>query len=493
MGRDFTDIVPEKKYAKKQLGRILILGLGKSGRAAFRYCYDLLGTRVESLHVAAGDKNRDSQEFIAQFDNTRFSVDFETYDFTETYDVCIASPGIPQCSDFYQNAKHASGELISEVEFAWRESEKASRWIAITGTNGKTTTTALTAHLLQAAGKNAVAVGNIGETCLDAVVSGKVDIYVAEVSSYQLASTHYFAPDVAVILNITPDHTSWHGSHEQYREAKLAVLKHLSAQENSWAVLDATDNEVRGVVKTIKSLSREDRGYDYLPIGTQSGIGSDMRVVCGSENAAFVMQDRLCVAVGELEHNLALVDELSIKGNHNYANALAASAVACIFGIDDASVSSALSQFNPLPHRIEPCGSILGVSCFNDSKATNPDATLKVLTAFNGVKPILLLGGFDKGTDLSDFVGEVAQGASAVVCFGAAGPRFFDAFSKKEIPVFRAAKLEDALDVALENSQSGDVVVLSPACASFDEFSSFEQRGDVFKDLIKQRSQDRGA
>lgn len=493
MTSEFDHILPGRKHARKHLGRVLILGLGKSGRAAFRYCYDLLGTRVESLSVAAGERTPQSQEFIAQFDPERFTVDFDRYDFPETYDVCIASPGIPQCSDFYRNALYACDELIGEVEFAWRESAKDSRWIAITGTNGKTTTTALTAHLLQEAHMAAAAVGNIGETCLEAVAGGAVEVYVAEVSSYQLASTKYFAPDVSVILNITPDHTGWHGSHERYREAKLKVLDNLSTHENPWAILDATDEEVRGVIKAITSLNRAQRGYDYIPMGTAKGIASDMRQACGSENAAFVSSGHLRVALQGHEHLLSPVDDLQIQGAHNYANALAASAVSCILGIEDSLISSSLTRFGPLSHRMEPCGSVAGIVCYNDSKATNTDAAQKALTAFTDVKPLFLLGGFDKGTDLSSFVKEMESGASAVVCFGGAGPRFYEAFRDASIPVYHADTLEDAFDTALDHAQEGDAIVLSPACASFDEFSSFEARGDAFKDLVKRRSREQGA
>ena len=489
---DSKETLAKKKYAKRQLGHVLILGLGKTGKAAFRYCYNLLGSRVASLSVAAGDSNQSSQEFIAGFDASRFSASFDTDTFSDIYDVCIVSPGISQCSDFYQNAKQASTELISEVEFAWRESAENSIWIAITGTNGKTTTTELATHLLRKAHKNAAAVGNIGETCLGAVASGKVDIYVAEVSSYQLASTKYFAPQIAAILNITPDHTSWHGSHEKYREAKLSILKNLSDQKNSWAVFDATDNEVRAILKNTITQDGEKRGYNYVPLGAKEGITADMRHVCGSENAAFVSSGRLCVAMQGHEHVLAHIDDLKIRGDHNYANALTASAIACIFEIDDATISAALTSFKPLPHRIEPCGSVLGVACYNDSKATNPDATQKALTAFGNAKPFVLLGGFDKGSDLSTFVEEVEKNACAAVCFGAAGSRFYKAFSHASIPVYQADKLEEALDVALVHAREGDAIVLSPACASFDEFSSYEQRGDVFKRLVKQRSQDRG-
>ena len=213
-------LLADRKQAPVDLGRVLILGLGKSGKAVTSYCLNLLGTRVQALAIAAGTYSREADAWAAEARRQGATVLFDHEVIEGAYDLCIASPGISQFSDFYRSAEAACAEVISEVEFAWRESAKASRWVAVTGTNGKTTTTALTAHLLKEAGFAAAAVGNIGETCIDAVAAGATDIYVAETSSYQLASTKDFAPDVAIMLNITPDHLAWHRSHENYAEAK---------------------------------------------------------------------------------------------------------------------------------------------------------------------------------------------------------------------------------------------------------------------------------
>ena len=480
-------LIEGRKHAPSQLGRVLVLGLGKSGIASANYLINLLGTRVESILVAAGKRNERAEEWAQAARQRGARVVFDLEAFDERFDLCIASPGISQFSDFYLNAQAASSEIMSEVEFAWRESESDSQWVAITGTNGKTTTTALTEHLLKTAGFAAGAVGNIGETCIDAVAAGKTRVYVAEVSSYQLASTSRFAPNVAVMLNITPDHLSWHRSHEAYAEAKWKVLANLSSVEGSCAVLDATDDEVRAKVRELKALDAGERGFDYLPLGTKEGLFFDMRKACGSENAGYIEGDRLLVALRGEEHALVRLSDLNIKGLHNAANALAAASAALCIGACDESVAEGLASFAALEHRIEPCGVVAGVSCYNDSKATNVDAVLKALVAFGEVKPVILLGGRDKGTELEPLVEACGASAKAVVLFGESRDRFERAFAASKAPVVLAGNLESALDAALGVAESGDVVLLSPACASFDEFSCYEERGDAFKKLVADR------
>ena len=216
------------------IGRVLVLGLGKSGKSVARYCADLLGTRVSSLFIAAGARNDDSAAFVESLacDGVSYAFGDDALDQfaadEQVFDVCIASPGIPYWHKLYATGEAISAELISEVEFAWRESSPDSTWIAISGTNGKTTTTSCCAHVLRECGFAAAAVGNIGDVCLDAVQAGGTDVYVAEVSSYQLYSTRFFAPDVAMMLNITPGHIHWHKTFEAYRDAKFKMLDNMS-------------------------------------------------------------------------------------------------------------------------------------------------------------------------------------------------------------------------------------------------------------------------
>lgn len=492
------DFIANRKHAPHHLGRVLVLGLGKSGRAAVDYCLPLLGERVDVLAIAAGARTEASERFARTARAAGALVAFEddavaslAAEAGAPFDLCIASPGISQFSAFYEAAAAASTEVVSEVEFAWRESAADSRWVAVTGTNGKTTVCAMCAHVLQEAGLAAAAVGNIGDPCIDAVAAGRTNVYVAEVSSYQLASAKRFAPNVAVLLNITPDHLHWHRSFEAYRDAKLKLLANLHAVPGAVAVLDATNDVVRAEVRRLRALPAAERGFAVVPLGTAAGIGGDMRAACGSDNAAFLADDgTLHVALNGVSHTPLRADELRILGEHNASNALAVAAAVLALGVSDEAVAAGLRSFAPLEHRIEPCGTVAGVACYNDSKATNVDATLKALAAFPAAHPIVLLGGDDKGTDLAPLVAAAHEHARAVVCFGAAGPRFAEAFeaaadgAPADFAVQRAAHLADALDAALAGAAAGDVVLLSPACASFDEFGSFEERGTVFKSLV---------
>ena len=505
----------------EHLGRVLVLGLGKSGKSVARYCAGLIGSRVDSLFIAAGAENDDSRAFVESLAGDGVSYAFGD-DALEGerghFDVCIASPGIPYWHELYQRGLQVSDELMSEVEFSWRESDPASTWVAITGTNGKTTTTSLAAHVLKECGFAAAPVGNIGDVCLDAVAAGKTDVYVCEVSSYQLASTIDFAPDVAVLLNITPDHIHWHKTLEAYRDAKFKLIDNVArrglapaglseaatsegeAQPQLTAILDATNDVVRKKVRELKAMTREERGFDYVPMGTADGIRGDMRAKCGAENATFVDEDeRLHVALRGSEHVLLPVSDLQIKGDHNASNALAAASVAVALDADDGAICRALASFAPLEHRVEPCGTVCGIECYNDSKGTNTDATVKALSSFPGKRVIVLLGGDDKGTDLSDLIAATHANAYAAVCYGAGGPRFASSFAAAagEAPagfsVIEAANMEAALNEALDTAEAGDVLLLSPACASFDEFKSFEERGRVFKQLVADHRARRGA
>lgn len=445
----------------------------------------MLGRRVQSVTIWAGNNKKDIDRYADEFTHDGAHIVYDSQNVTGSYDICIASPGIPEPSTLYQSAKDCSKEIVSEVEFAWRESRTSTKWIAITGTNGKTTVTSLIAHILHACGYHAKAVGNIGQTCLNAVREEDASVFVAEVSSFQLASCSLFAPDIAVLLNITPDHIEWHHSLQAYVSAKMNILKNLKSNHSICAVLDATNDIVRKKVKEFRGEDDTQRGFPYIPVGSSAGLTSDMRARCGSENASFIRDGKLVVAWQGKEHVLCSVSALQIPGQHNVSNALMAASAAIAYGADSADVSHALTTFKPLEHRIEPCGQVNGISFYNDSKATNVDATNKALSAFVPRRPIVLLGGHDKGTDLRPLVAQAQKHCKAVVCYGASKDRFLQAFAGSALPVYQADHgMKSALDEAIKLAGSGDIILLSPACSSFDEFSCYEERGDTFKKLV---------
>lgn len=449
---------------------LLVLGCGSTGLDVVSWGLSHMPERVSSITVYAGASAKPSKATSALEERgVRFA--FGTEDVTGDYDVCVASPGISEFSDFFISARSHSRDIMGEPEFAWRLSR--SRWCAVTGTNGKTTTTSLIDHLLHASGMESVAVGNIGRPTIDEVDGRGEDAWlVAELSSYQIATASELHPRVAVLLNITPDHLAWHRTHENYALAKIGLFTHMDDDD-----LIVVDVEDAGIMEFSDRIFVP--GRRILSLGLRDAATPD---------AAFVRDGRLVVRLGGEETELIDARELALAGSHNVLNALAASSAALFCGADVQAVREGLKEFKPLEHRVEPCGTIDGVRYFNDSKATNTDAVEKALTAFSDDDVILLLGGHDKGTPLEEFASHVCARVRAVVCYGEARSRFRHAIeaasSGHDVDIAEANDLRDAVDVARSLARRGDVVLLSPACSSFDEFSGFEERGRRFKSYL---------
>lgn len=449
---------------------LLVLGQGTTGLEVVSWAVAHLGERVDSVIVYGGATSAPNERTRAlEAAGARFVYGTESIE--GAYEVCVASPGISEFSDFFRNGAAASAQIMGEPEFAWRLSPE--RWCAITGTNGKTTVTSLANELMVASGLPSVAVGNIGTAPIREVDRRpEGEWFVAELSSYQIATTREFHPRVAVLLNITPDHLGWHKTHENYALAKIDLFRNMD--ESDLAIVNVEDEGISAFADRVFVPGRR-----VLSLGL-----SDAGTAC----AAFVRDGRLVVRIDGSETPLVSADELQIEGPHNVLNALAASAAALACGATPDGVRAGLVSFRPLAHRVEPVATVDGVRYVNDSKATNTDAVEKALATFSGKRVVLLLGGADKGTPLDDFMGVVASRAAAVVCFGAARERFraalADAPGASEIDIADADDLRDAVDVARSLAQRGDVVLLSPACASFDEFSGFEERGDAFRSYV---------
>ena len=463
--------------SQRRLGDVAVLGLGRTGESVARFFLAQMPERVSSVTVFGGSASAPNEKTQA-LEAAGATVVCGTDEVLGSFDLAVASPGIPEGSDFFVSARAHAAEVIGEPELAWRESPE--RWVAITGTNGKTTTTSLATHLLQASGLAAESVGNIGTPPTEAIESrGDATWFVAELSSFQLATTRLFHPRVGVLLNVTPDHLEWHHTMEAYAAAKERVFANLGAGD--LAVVSVDDDWCRAAAERLE--------------------GSGLRVcrlsVHGEPDtpcAAFLRDGVLVVRLDGVEHALVAASELKIFGLHNAENALAASAVALELGASDADVCAGLVSFSPIEHRIEPAGEVGGVRFVNDSKATNTDSVEKALTAFDAGSIVVLLGGYDKGTDLSSLARAVRERCRAAVCYGAAGERIARSLEEEpsELAVVRAPHLREAFDAAVALARPGETVLLSPACSSFDEFNNMGERGRLFKDLVRELAENTG-
>lgn len=445
-------------------GHLVVLGLGASGVAAAEWG---LSRAADGVRVTVID-SADNDVVVARAGRLR-AMGAEVCLGCERVtagDLVVASPGIRPDSPLIASARALGVPLVSEMELAYRLSE--ATWVAITGTNGKTTTTALVTHLLREAGMVAEPAGNIGPAAVGVACElGDAGIVVAEVSSFQMVFADTFHPRVAALLNITPDHIDYHGSLEAYAAEKAKVFARQVPGDT--AVIDIDDPgsaayadpvEARGI--TVRRVSRMER-----PAGGAYLVGSTL-----------VLEEH-----GE-EHALLDVASLGIRGDHNVSNALAGAACARAAGASIEAIAAGLASFHPIEHRLEPAGIVDGVEYFNDSKATNPDAVLKALTAFGDRPLVVLLGGRNKGVDMHPLAHAVAARSTDVVVFGEAADEFLEAFGSLGARPVRASGLADAVERARSLAMPGSIVLLSPGCTSYDEFSGYEERGRRFKEIV---------
>ncbi len=455
-----------RDIAFKNLQDVLVLGAGKTGIATARYVAALLGKRAHSVSVYSG-RGTFSDSAREELEALGCKLIEGTEEIEGTYNLCVASPGISEFSTFMQSAKSHSAEVISEPEFAFREAQAS--WVAITGTNGKTTCTSLTTALLREGGISAQSVGNIGNLAIEAAASASSeDVFVAELSSYQIALNDTFHPKTACLLNISPDHLSWHQGFENYIEAKEKLFENMESGD----LCIVGDDQY--CLDFARRLEKRSMRVMYLDVADAMDV--PLR--------GYMREGILYIEDHGKKIELIAIDELQLIGNHNMQNVLAASAMALEMGVELESIRASLRNFKALEHRVEPAGEVNAVRFINDSKATNVDAVLKALEAFDHKQLHLLVGGHDKNTDLAELV-EAACDCLSVICFGEAKDRFYREFSSRmQDNLYKADNLEAATRLAFDMAQKQDVVLLSPACSSFDEFSSFEERGDFFKNLV---------
>jgi UDP-N-acetylmuramoylalanine--D-glutamate ligase len=395
----------------------------------------------------------------------------------------VKSPGVPNESAIVQDALHRGVPLWSEVELACRFLGNAL--IGITGTNGKTTTTELTGAIFRDAGLPVAVGGNVGYAL--AAMPGVVDpeaVVVAELSSFQLEHIERFRPSVAVLLNLTEDHLDRHGSYPGYVAAKLRVFENQTPEDV--ALVCADDQGVLDELASGRLAGRARRGWFSAVPGRSEGPG-------GEELAAGIGDDDiLWLRVrGELRR-LCRRDELALRGDHNVLNSLAAAAAACAAGAPVSAAAATLRTFEGVPHRLQVGSVVAGVSYVNDSKATNVDATLKALTAYSGGVH-LILGGHDKGAEYDELAAATEGRVKQVLLIGATAQQLEAAFvaraaasGSQATPYVLCRDLEHAVRTAAAAAEPGDVVLLSPACASWDQYRDFEQRGEHFLRLVSE-------
>ncbi len=429
--------------------KILVLGFSTTGVAAARYLAQ------NGADVYLSEINPKGDQDTRELENLGVKIEFGNHseEFINNASFAVLSPSIPQNSEIIQKLKAKNIEFISDIELAFRiEPDKI---IAITGTNGKTTTTMLTKALLSSNFK-VEECGNIGVSPLEFLGKG-FDYLMCEVSSYQLNYSPTFAPKIGIFTNLTPDHISFHGSVEEYFSAKAKMFKNMD--ENSYAVLNYDDLRVRELGKNIKAK------VCYFSTSTEADI-----CLCGD----------IITFRGE---DIIPTKDIKLCGNHNIQNIMCAIAAAKILGIDNNKIIEKIKAFKAPEHRCEFVRNHKGIDFYNDSKATNPEATIVALSAFEGKNVCLIAGGRDKNTTLEEFCAEVKKYIKTVVLLGEAKERFKKALQEAGFKdIIEAETFEQAIDSAININPQ--VVLLSPACASFDMFNSFEHRGEVFKNYV---------
>ena len=440
--------------------RVLVVGLGRSGVAAAFFLQD------QGARVTVSDAKAESQlekEIPALLDR---GISLETGRHSERtfrdQDLIVVSPGVPSDQPQLQHARDLGIPVIGEVELAYRFLR--GKVIAITGSNGKTTTTTLVGEILNKSGKKTLVGGNIGTPVISLVEQSSPEhLLVLEISSFQLETIQEFRPWIAAILNITPDHLDRHRTFEAYVEAKARIFE--NQQSDDFALLNADDPTCVGLKDRVK--------------GSLYWFSRKQPV----ESGAFLRGDQIIFRISGRETPVLPVSEIQLKGAHNLENVLAAVAVGMLAGCEPQQVRKAVAEFGGVEHRLEPAGEVHGVAYYNDSKATNVDATIKALESFSGNIHIIL-GGKDKGSDYTVLAPLLRERVKGAYLIGAAAEKISSQI-QGATRIVQSGTLDRAVRHASEAAIEGDIVLLAPACASFDQFENYEQRGRVFKRLVQ--------
>ncbi|TCK97866.1 UDP-N-acetylmuramoylalanine--D-glutamate ligase [Natranaerovirga hydrolytica] len=439
---------------------VLVIGLARSGIAAVKLLYQL------GAHVTACDnQSKDNLKEVIIEINDRAKLCFGPFStaLLDNTDLIILSPGVPTDLDFLQLAHHRAIPVWSELELAYRLFN--GKLIAITGTNGKTTTTTLVGDIMKAHYDDVYIVGNIGLPFSEIVLNTDENtIVVAEVSSFQLETIKEFKPEICAILNITPDHLNRHKTMENYIETKRKITK--NQKEKDIAILNYDDQHIRNMRDHIQAK--------------QFYFSRDYRLGEG----VFLDKNKIKVNLHQETFDILDINQLQILGEHNIENVMAAIAIAIHMNVPKPIIQKVITSFKGVEHRIEYVTSIHNINFYNDSKATNPDAAIKGIEAM--VRPtVLIAGGMDKGSDFTHWIQAFNNKVKYLVLFGET--KYIIQKSAKENGfenVIIVRDLEEAVRKSFELAQKGDAILLSPACASWDMYKSYEVRGNIFKDFV---------
>jgi len=437
---------------------VLVVGLARTGMAT------ALFSAGYGAKVTATDEKPETQlaEAAAKLRAAGIAVQLGGHrpEIFAEQDLIVVSPGVPAKLPQLDEARARGIPVWSEIELAWRLLR--GKLIAVTGSNGKTTTTSLVTHILKTANIPTLVGGNIGVP-LVALVESSMDttVTVAEISSFQLETIEAFRPEIGVLLNLTPDHLDRHASFEEYARAKMRMFE--NQLERDAAVLNADDPEI--------TRRMPSRGHIYW-------FSRQKRVAEG----AFLRDDQIFFRLEGTEVALARRGDIQLRGEHNVENVLAGCAAAYLAGADPTAIANGVKTFQGVEHRLEFVAEVGGVNFYNDSKATNVDATVKAIEAFPGPL-IVILGGKDKGSPYAPLREPLRQRARLALVIGAAAEKIASELGDA-VAVEHAGTMDRAVRIALERAKPGDTVLLAPACSSFDQFENFEHRGRVFKELV---------
>jgi UDP-N-acetylmuramoylalanine--D-glutamate ligase len=441
--------------------RLVVLGAGESGAGAAYLA------QQQGYDVFVSDFGAIADKYKAQLNEwgIRFEEQQHTEDEILKATEIVKSPGIPDKAPIIKKIKEKGIALLSEIEFAGRYTD--AKMICITGSNGKTTTTSLTYHILKNAGLNVGLAGNIGKSFAYQVATQKFDHYVLEISSFMLDNMYNFKADIAVLLNITPDHLDRY----DYKLENYAASKFRITQNQTGAdcfIYCADDAE------TIKGMVERKFEAQLLPFSIEKTV----------ERGAYLDHQDLIINTS-LEHFKMSINQLALQGKHNIYNSMASGIVARVLEIRNETIRESMADFQNIEHRLEFVAKISGIAFINDSKATNVNSTWYALESMSS-DVVLILGGVDKGNDYSMLKELVKQKVKSIVCLGKDNSRIHDAFEDDVDVIVNTNSASEAVQVAYHLATKGDTVLLSPACASFDLFKNYEDRGDQFKQAVKE-------